>query len=569
MKSHPPSRTTRWPAWPALGVAALVVTPLLCLLYMAGQDAPTEWAHVRDVVLPQATRNTAWVLMGSLMVAGLLGLGLAWLTAVCEFPGRQHWRWVLVLPLALPAYVLAFVQIGLLDYAGPVQSWGRWVWGQGFAIPPIRSIGGLCLVFGLALYPYVYLLAYNGFSSMGARGLEAAQSLGLSRWGAFFRVALPQSAPWLAAGLGLVAMEVLADIGTVSVFNIDTLSVATYKAWFQLFSLETGARVSLALALWTLLISAAAHAFQARARYGVRPSAGARIPLRGAAAAGAWLACAFVFTIGLLIPLLQLVWWSAKAGAWQRGLELWPYLRHSVQLGLITGLSVALVALVMAWLRRHHHHASTPWLVRSSLLGYALPGSVLAVGLFIPLAWIDQQLQPLLAHFEFSSSWALRGSVLALVVGLSVRFLAVGFQPIDAQLQRITPSQEEAAQSLGLSRRALLWHFYPGALRRGLLTAVLLVGIDVIKEMPVTLMLRPFGWDTLAIRVFEFTSEGMWEAAAAPALCIVLCSLIPVGLLVSRLQGTPQPDTGRKTATALQETTSLRAQDRSPPHVAT
>lgn len=529
------ARPARWPAWPALAVAALVATPLICLAFMASQPAPEAWAHVREVVLPRAFLNTLWALLGGLVVAGLLGVSLAWLTAVCEFPGRRHWRWLLILPLALPAYVHAFVQVGLFDYAGPLQTWGRAVWGPEFSLPPIRSIGGLGLVFGLALYPYVYLLTYNAFSTLGARSLEAAQSLGLSRWSAFWRVALPQSAPWLVGGLSLVAMEVLADIGTVSVFNIDTLSVATYKAWFQLFSLETGARVSLALAGFTLVLSAGAHWFQARARFAARPSAAARLPLRGLSAGAATLACATVLLLGLVVPLVQLGWWSVQAGAWARMAELLPYVQHSVELGLITGTAVAAVALVLAWLRRHQGHASTPWLVRTSLLGYALPGSVLAVGLFVPLAWLDQQIQPLLTHIDSSLQWALRGSVFSLVVGLAVRFLAVGFQPIDAQLQRITPAQEEAAQSLGLSRRALLWRFYPSALRRGLLTGLLLVSIDVIKEMPVTLMLRPFGWDTLALRVFEFTSEGMWEAAAAPALLIVLCGLVPVSLLVQRL----------------------------------
>ena len=528
-------RQSRRGLWLALLMALGVVLPLLTLAVMAWQPAPEIWPHLQQVVLPGALRNTAWVLAGTVLACAVLGVSLAWLTAVCEFPLRRLAVWALLLPLALPAYVQAFVQVGLFDFAGPLQTALRNGFGPELRLPPIRSLPGLVLVFTLALYPYVYMLAYNAFASHGLRGLEAAQTLGCTRWRAFWRVALPQARPWIIGGLMLVAMEVLADFGTVSVFNIDTLTTAIYKAWFQLFSLDAAARIALWLALLALLLVAVEQRARGQRRYAVRPASAERLRLRGwqAAAATAW--CGLVLAAALLLPLAQLLVWAwAQAGA-ESAAQLIGYCLHSLGLGLAAALLCVLAALLLAWLRRHQPQRATQILVRLALLGYALPGSVLAVGIFVPLAWLDRQILPLLQALGLDVEMLMRGSLLALLIALAVRFLAVAFQPIDAQLQRVTAHQEDAALSLGLSRAGLLWRFYPGALRPGLLAAILLVSIDVIKEIPITLMMRPFGWDTLSLRIFEMTSEGMWERAATPALLTVVCSLIPVILLARRM----------------------------------
>jgi iron(III) transport system permease protein len=524
-----------WP-WPAIVLAALVLLPLACLVLMSTQSAPQAWAHVREVLLWPAIGSTLVAWLGGMAVAGVLGTGLAWLTAVCEFPGRHWLRWALLLPLALPAYVHAFVWLGLLDFAGPLQTLAR-EWGWTARWPSPRGMWALCLVFGLALYPYVYLLAYNAFSSMGARSLEAAQSLGSTPWRAFWRVAVPQCWPWVAAGLTLVSMEILADFGTVSVFNVDTLTTVTYKAWFQLFSLESGARISLALAALTLTLTTVGHWAQSRMRLSVAHHAAARVSLRPATSALALAAALLVLLLGLGAPLAQLLVWAAavQGDAWvSLGTHAW----HSLSLGLSAALCVAAWSLLLAWLRRHHAHPATEACVKLSLLGYALPGSVLAVGLFIPWAWLDAQLQTWAQAMGWQMHWSLRSSVLALILGLSVRFMAVGFQAVDQQWQRLTRSQEESAALLGVSRRGLLWRFYPAALSPGLASAMLLVCIDVVKEMPITLMLRPFGWDTLALRIFEWTSEGMWEQAAPAALAILACGLMPIALLARSFDST-------------------------------
>jgi iron(III) transport system permease protein len=523
-------------------LAGLVLLPLVCLVLISAQTAPQTWAHVREVLLWPAIGNTLQVWLGSAVVAGVLGTSLAWLTAVCEFPGRRWLRWALLLPLALPAYVHAFVWLGLLDYAGPLQTLAR-EWGWMARWPSPRGRWALCLVFGLALYPYVYLLAYNAFSSMGARALEAAQTLGCGPWRGFWRVALPQSWPWLAAGLTLVSMEILADFGTVSVFNVDTLTTVTYKAWFQLFSLESGARISLALAALTLLLTTVGHWAQSRMRLSVAHQAAPRVALRPATAVLAMVAAVSVLLLGLGAPLAQLLVWAVAVhgDAWT---ALGTHARHSVSLGLSAALCVASWSLLLAWLRRHHAHPATGACVKLGLLGYALPGSVLAVGLFIPWAWLDAQLQTWAEAMGWQLHWSLRSSVLALILGLSVRFMAVGFQAVDQQWQRLTRSQEESAALLGVSRRGLLWRFYPAALSPGLASAMLLVCIDVVKEMPITLMLRPFGWDTLALRIFEWTSEGMWEQAAPAALAILACGLLPIALLARSFDQAPSQPAG-------------------------
>jgi iron(III) transport system permease protein len=524
-----------WP-WPALVLAGLVLLPLACLVFISAQSAPQVWGHVREVLLWPALKSTVLVWLGGAAVAGVLGTGLAWLTAVCEFPGRRWLRWALLLPLALPAYVHAFVWLGLLDFAGPLQTLAR-EWGWMARWPSPRGTWALCLVFGLALYPYVYLLAYNAFSSMGARALEAAQTLGSTPWRAFWRVALPQCWPWVAAGLTLVSMEILADFGTVSVFNVDTLTTVTYKAWFQLFSLESGARISLALAVLTLVLTSVGHWAQSRMRLSVAHRAAPRVNLRPVTAALALGAALLVLVLGLGAPLAQLISWAAAHGSdWA---QLSRYAFNSVSLGLSAALCVAVWSLLLAWLRRHHAHPITGACVKLGLLGYALPGSVLAVGLFIPWAWLDAQLQQAAQALGWQLNWGLRSSVLALILGLSVRFMAVGFQAVDQQWQRLTRSQEESAALLGVSRRGLLWRFYPAALSPGLASAMLLVCIDVVKEMPITLMLRPFGWDTLALRIFEWTSEGMWEQAAPAALAILACGLLPIVLLARSLDTAP------------------------------
>jgi iron(III) transport system permease protein len=516
----------------ALPLSLLTLVPLAVVLSSFLQPQPEIWAHLTEHVLSEVLGNTLVLIAGVGFGVLALGVPLAWLTAVCEFPGRRFFAWTLVLPLAMPAYVLAFVLVGLFDYSGPIQTWLRESAGYAGGLPEIRSASGVLLTLTLALYPYVYLLAREAFLSQGRRAMEAAQSLGLTRRQAFWRIALPMARPWLAGGLMLALMESLADFGTVAIFNFDTFTTAVYKAWFALFNLQAATQLASLLVLFVLVIAW----LEARSRRGQRfhdkGGRGARITLHGWRR---WFAsgfCLAVLMLAFVIPMLQLLRWSIKVWAEDADARYWGFVSHSLMLSAMTAVIVAVVALLLTHLARRFPDPGTQWLKRLAALGYAIPGTVLAVGVFIPISWLDNLLISGASSLGKPATQILQGTVAAMLLALTTRFLAVGHQPIEAAMHRVTRDQEDAARSLGIAGRTLFWRLHLPMLRGGILSGVLLVFVETLKEMPITLMTRPFGWDTLAVRVFEMTSEGMWENAALPGVCIVIAGLMPVLLLV-------------------------------------
>jgi iron(III) transport system permease protein len=511
-------------------VSLITLVPLLVVLASVFSPELAIWQHLRQHVLPDLLINTFWLVLGVGVGCGVLGVSLAWLTAVCEFPGRRFFTWALMLPLAMPAYVAAFVNIGLFDFTGPVQTLLRDWFGADAWFPPIRSRGGVIVVMTLTLYPYVYLLARNAFMTQGRRALEVGQSLGLSRFHSFFKIALPMARPWIAAGLMLALMETLADFGTVSVFNYDTFTTAIYKAWFGLFSLSAASQLASILVVLILLLVLAEQTNRGAKRY----HAGVSSQTRHRLSLGlGWLSCGFATCVLLLafgIPVAQLLLWCWQVFADEFDSRYPMFVMHSVFLSAMAAVLVVIAALILSYSLRLHQDWPTRFFSRLSTLGYAIPGAVLAVGIFIPIAWLDNQL---LAHF---SSWSsgnaiLRGSLVVMLLAYVARFLAPGFNSIDSAMQRITCSQEEAARSMGVTGLHLIRKIHLPLLRGGILSAALMVFVDVMKEMPITLMMRPFGWDTLSVRVFEMTSEGQWERAALPAIALVVVGLVPVFLL--------------------------------------
>ncbi|MFA6903125.1 MAG: iron ABC transporter permease [Gallionellaceae bacterium] len=526
----------------ALAVAALVLVPVaVTFSAFFSRSEGDVLAHMAEFVLPELLVNTLWLLLGVGVGVSVLGVTLAWLVAMCEFPGRRLFDWALLLPLALPAYVTAFVAIGLLDYTGPLQSWLRETWLRDSLLlggmPEIRSRGGVILVMSLALYPYVYLIAKNAFVSQGAIALEAAQSLGLSRTQGFFRVALPMARPWIAAGLMLALMETLADFGTMAIFNYDTFTTAIYKAWYSLFSLPAAAQLASILILFVLVAVVFEQRSRMQMRYGAvgRSAASRRIRLTPLQAGLATLYAASVLALAFIIPVTQLALWTRDVIATDLDSRYWGFAWHSVLLAGIGALLVTGVALLLAYAGRRRPGPAITWLQRLATIGYAFPGAVLAVGLFIPVAWLDNWLIDTgRAWFGFDGSEILKGTLLVMLLAYLVRFLAVGFGPIDSGLQRITRNVDEAARNLGTGSAGLLARVHLPMLRASLLTAAALAFVDIMKEMPITLMTRPFGWDTLAVRIFEMTSEGEWERAALPSLALVIAGIIPVILLTRR-----------------------------------
>jgi iron(III) transport system permease protein len=424
--------------------------------------------------------------------------------------------------------------IGLLDFTGPLQTLLREQFGlSGF--PPIRSGGGVVFAMTLALYPYVYLLARNAFLTQGRRALEAAQSLGLNRRRGFFRVALPMARPWIVGGVSLVIMETLADFGTVAIFNYDTFTTGIYKAWFSLFSLPAAAQLASLLIAIVFVVLVLEQRMRAGMRYTQAGRGGQARELIALNGWRRWLAagyCALVFAAAFAIPVVQLVLWAKGVVAQDLDTRYFGYLWHSLLLGMLTALLVAACALLLAYARRRHNDAAMGLIVRFSTLGYAVPGAVLAIGIYLPIAWFDNAYIAFMQDaFGQTAGPLLQGTLLAMLSAYLVRFLAVAHEPLGAAMQRITPNMDEAARSFGLNTRQVLARVHLPMLRGGALTALILVFVDVMKEMPITLMTRPFGWDTLATRIFEMTSEGEWERAALPAVALLLAGLIPVILL--------------------------------------
>ena len=527
--------------WAAACIALLIIIPLAVVLASLFSPEREVWRHLLDYVLPGLLGNTLRLALGVTVGVILLGVSLAWLTAVCEFPGRRFFSWALLLPLAVPAYVTAFVYVALLDFTGPLQTWLRDVGGDSIPFPAIRSAGGVIMVMSLALYPYVYLLARNAFLTQGRRALEVAQSLGYSRKAGFFRVALPLARPWIMSGLLLALMETLADFGTVSVFNYDTFTTAIYKTWFGMFSL-TGASQLASVLILLVFALIAAEQFSRRGMHFTQAGHHTRVErvvLRGH---HAWLASGFaalVLLVAFGIPVVQLLAWAGKVVAQDLDARYLGFLWHSLLLGGAAAVLVVMTALVLTYAQRQHNDRWTQAIVRVATLGYAVPGAVLAVGIVIPLAWFDQQLVSVVSDwFGIETGLILQGTILVMLLAYLIRFLAVGYNPVDNAMQRVTRNLDEVARSFGMGGFAILRRVHLPMLRGGLLTAAALVFVDVMKEMPITLMTRPFGWDTLAVRIFEMTSEGEWERAALPAVALVLVGLLPIALLIRQSEKT-------------------------------
>lgn len=510
----------------ALAIALPTVLPLSAALFSFTHIDAELWSHLSQYLLPRVVPQTVLVVAGASLGAGLLGTSLAVLVALHEFPGKRFFSWALVLPLAIPGYVLATVFIGALDYAGGVSSFLR---SLGLALPPVRNTGGVIVVLTATLYPYVYLVVRSSLVTQGARVMEAARTLGLSHRQSLWKVALPLSLPAIVGGTLLVAMESLADFGTVAAFNVDTLTTAIYKAWFSLFSIDAALQVAGVLLLFVLVLLFLQQRFvSTRASRQSGPPV-TPLRLRGLAAGAACVACALVWGLGFGLPLLQLLAWAVDHLAAIDGRLAWAAF-NSLRLGALAALLLCGIAVLLAYAARRAPGLVTVIATRTATLGYALPGALLAVGLFVPLAAFSHWLNGAL-----DTRIALQGGVLTMLVAYAVRFVAVAHAPVASGLGRIKPSLDEAARLADCTGLAQLRRVHLPLLRPSVAAAAALVLVDVMKEMPITLMMRPFGWDTLSVRVFEFTSEGHWQAAALPSLAILFVGLVPVWWVVRKL----------------------------------
>ncbi|MEM9101676.1 MAG: iron ABC transporter permease [Pseudomonadota bacterium] len=515
-------------------VCALVLAPALIIFSSWGSIDTALWQHFATNVLWDLIVNTLILTLGVGFGVTLLGVSSAWLISTCDFPGRKYAEWLLMLPLAIPAYVLAFIALGFFDHFGPLQNLLRF-FGSDTLLPDIRTPLGVITVMSLVLYPYVYMLARLAFKGTGYNLYLASRNLGYGPWQSFFKLALPVARPSIAAGASLAIMEALADFGAVSVFNFDTFTTAIYKAWFGFFSLPAAAQLSSLLLAFVVLILFVERYLRFRARY--HTSNAQRAPLTRLSSSARWAAtvwCYLIISTSFIFPLLQLFAWAYEylEDFTQSLLNLvW----HTLLLGGMAAIATLLAAFVLNFNARLYRSRLDDAANFSASLGYALPGSILAVGVMMTLNWVDNQfLVPVISLFQPVNGLILSGTLVGLALAYIVRFLAVANGPIQTAFQRIGLSMTEAAQSLGASQSRIVTRLYLPLLKPGLFTAMLMVVIEVMKEMPATLLLRPFGWDTLAVRIYELTSEGEWERAAVPALFLIMAGLIPVLFLMRR-----------------------------------
>jgi len=520
-------------------LAVPVAVPVLSAFAAWAAPAADVWSHQLQHVLPRAGWNTALLVLLVGVSAGALGTTLAWLVAAHDFPGRRFFGWALLAPLALPGYVMAVVFAGALDFSGPLQTAGRALLGDTWRLPPVRSIGGAALVLTLTLYPYVYMLARVAFESTGARALEAAQSLGLDRRAAFRRVLLPMARPAIAAGIGLVAMETLADFGVVAAFNVDTFTTSIYRAWFGMFSLAAALQMAALLALFALVAAGIERRLRGRRGFASQRSSGGMLqrlrlsPGQGLCAAAA---ASMVLAVAFVLPLAQLLAWAWQHAAVDLDRRYLGFVLRSVALAASGSIVVVIAAVALGYALRSDRRTWLQSLGRFASVGYALPGTVLAVGLFAPIAAMNGWMQDWLdvRWGDAAPQLALQGTLLTMLLAYLARFLAVGVGPVESGLARIHRNLDEVALSLGARGPARLARVHLPLLRGSLLAAAMLVFVDLMKELPITLMTRPFGFETLAVRVFEMAAEGEWARAALPSVFIVAAGLIPVWLLARR-----------------------------------
>jgi iron(III) transport system permease protein len=508
-------------------------------------------SHLLATVIPSALLETGLLALGVVVGVIALGASTAWFVATCDFPGRRAFEWALLLPLAMPAYIVAYAYTDYLQFAGPLQSALRsaFGWQRGdYWFPEIRSLAGAAFVFTVVLYPYVYLLARTAFMARTAAMIDAARSLGLSPWQTWWRVNLPLARPAIAAGVLLALMETIADYGAAAYFGLQTFTTAIYRAWFSLGDRAAASQLASVLLLLVLVLFYVEHRARGRARFftptaSQRPAPRAR--LSGLRAAGAVALCAAPVVLGFAVPLALLV--RLLLPAWQTldWARYGGWVFNTLAIGAAAALVVLAAVLALAYTARSVTQGAGGALVRASVklmsLGYAVPGAVIAVGILIPLAVFDNRLHAALAAlFGAGPGLLLTGSVFALLYGYLVRYFAVGYQSVEAGLARITPAMDASARSLGSSALDTFARVHLPILRPSVLAAALLVFVDVMKELPATLVLRPFNFDTLAVIAYQMASDERLGEAALPALTIVAAGVLPVALLsraISRAAG--------------------------------
>ncbi len=533
-------------------VAAIVSAPLLAIAWIALFPSENIWPHLATTILPRHSWNTLVLMAGNGLGVFLIGTGTAWLVATCEFPGRRTFEWALLLPLAVPAYIVAFVYTDIMEFAGPVQGLLRdlfgWQTKRDYWFPEIRSMGGAIFVMSFVLYPYVYLLARAAFLEQSASVLEASRTLGRSPWRTFLQVAMPLARPAIVVGVALALMETLADFGTVDYFAVNTLTVSVFNVWLGMGNAGGAAQIALVMLAFVVALVTLERIGRKGRRYHNTSSRQVKPPryeLRSIARETATFACALPILLGFVIPAGVLTRHAIVFFDESWNAAFFGFARNSLLLATLAAVTAVAIAVFLAYGRR----LTGPTfgvLSRISLLGYAVPGAVLAIGVLVPFARFDNAVDALMRDwFGVSTGLLLSGTVFILVFAYVVRFLAVGFGAVEASLGKIQPTMDMAARSLGAGTVRTLWRIHLPLIRGSLIAAATIVFVDSMKELPATLILRPFNFDTLATHVYQFASDELLEQSALSALTIVIAGIVPV-ILLSRAMRSAQEQRSRR-----------------------
>ena len=525
-------------------VAAFVAAPVLSVLILATAPSGAIWRHLVSTVLPHYVETTLLLMAGVGAGTLAIGVGTAWVVTMCRFPASRMFEWALLLPLAVPAYVIAYVYTDLLEYAGPVQGALRealgWRSRRDYWFPEIRSLGGAVAMMTLVLYPYVYVVSRATFLEQSVCVLEASRTLGKNAWQSFFRVALPLARPAIVIGISLVMMEALNDFGTVDYFAVKTFTAGIFDVWLNMSSTAGAAQLAAVMLAFVLAILGLERWARRGRRYHHTSTRYAALPsyrLTGARAAGAVMLCALPVGFGFLVPAGLLLAYAARHYADSLSGSFLAYAANSLALSSVSAVAAVIVGLFLAYGVRLSHTSVVHAAARFASVGYALPGAVLAVGVLIPLAMLDNGIDAAFrSAFGISTGLLLSGTTVAITIGYVARFLALSFGTVDASLAKITASMDGAARTLGHGPGATLARVHLPMMRGSVLSAAILVFVDGMKELPMTMLLRPFNFDTLATYVHQFASREHFEEAAVGALAIVIAGMLPVILLSATIR---------------------------------
>ncbi len=528
----------------ALFLSLLLAVPVIAIIFVAAKPSGDVWQHLVATTLPTYIYTTVALAFGVGSLALILGTSTAWLITMCNFPGLKYFSFLLLLPLAMPSYVIAYAYTDFLEYAGPIQTQLRlifnWENSNDYWFPEIRSLGGAIFVMSFVLYPYVYLLARSAFLEQSVNVLEVSRTLGHGPLRTFFKITLPAARPGIIVGLSLVLMETLNDYGTVDFFSVPTMTLGLVDVWLGMNNVAGGAQIAASLLVFVLLLISLEKF--SRRRQKVYQQGGSRFSnlpshqLKGLLAISAVVICLLPISVGFLFPVLILIKLAVQYFGVSWNQEFAKLVFNSFFLSVSAAIATLVIALFLAYCRRVYQHNVLSFAIKTASLGYAMPGAVLALGILIPLAAFDNYLDDLFRSLlGVSTGLVFSGTLFAVMFAYVVRFLTIAIGQIESSLEKVSFSMDMVSKTLGYSNKGTFWYHHLPLLKGGVIVSLIIVFVDCMKELPATLILRPFNFDTLAVHVYQYASDEMLGEAALGCLLIVVAGLFPVLFLSSML----------------------------------